>query len=97
MTEDSKTTKKGVPKKRIPGKLEGLVRIGKVRYSSKDFFSITTKHHGIYLFTKEESTIFNPPQKNKKVYCSFIGAGKYLYFIDKIANEKGEILYQRKY
>lgn len=93
----AKSRKKGVPRIKIPEEIKGIIRLGKVKTSLENFLSIDTKHHGTFIFTKDEAKKFYPPKENQRVYLSFIGNVKELYFVDKIYSQKWETIYERKY
>ncbi len=86
----------GVPKKRLPEKVEGVARFGKVLTLDDNFFTIGTRHHGNHTFWKKYSKNFEKPSKNERVYLVFYGHGKKVHpFAYKVISDvEGRTLYE---
>ena len=94
-----KSTRKGIPKSRIPEGLEGLVvKIGKVdsNTSNKKMFSINFKKLGTYIFQVSDAKKFEVPKDDEKIYCGFVGQGKYLYYPQKVCDKNGQVFYEKR-
>lgn len=96
-----KTTRKGIPKIRVPEELEGIVKKAKITYVGKSLMFVETKRNGSYILRKENSRIFNHPtgfiDSTSKVLCCFHGNGKELYFPYKVCDlENKKIYYQER-
>lgn len=95
------STKKGIPKRRLPEGLMGVIKKGKIKYMHKDLMLVETRQNGTYILRKENSKIFNHPtgffDQSSKVLCCFHGQGKELYYHYKICNlENTKVYYEEK-
>ena len=88
--------KKGIPKKRLPQGLEGVVRKGKIEHAYENFFIVNLKRYGPYSFKREDAKIFNSPKEGENVYCCILGHKKTLYFPYKVCDLENKNTFYEK-